>query len=133
MQAVLTPDIDDTVVDATCIRYFVLHGGILVAVLVMTLGLGQRLERGAAWRVWRSTLILAALVFLVNLGTGANYMYLMGPPERPSILDWLGGWPWSLLGLAGLATALILVCCAPFWVAARLRSAGRHAASAHTA
>ncbi len=120
LQALLTPDVDDHLLSVNCARYFVLHGGIIVGVLVMTFGLGLRLAPGTPRRVWLITLALAVVMFPVNWLLGANYMYLLGPPAHPSIIDLLGPWPWYLLPLAALATVLILLCYFPFWLARRI-------------
>jgi hypothetical integral membrane protein (TIGR02206 family) len=126
LQAVLTPDVDDGALNALCLRYFVAHGGILVGVFVLTFGLRLRMERGAAGRVWLVTLLVALVVGPLDWLLGANYMYLLGPPEHPSILDALGRWPWPYLpGLVLLATGLILLCYTPFWLLAAVRSRKR--------
>ncbi|MEW6249120.1 MAG: TIGR02206 family membrane protein [Planctomycetota bacterium] len=128
-QAVLTPDMDDTVLDSACVRYFILHGGILVGVLVLTFGVRLRLEPGAPQRVWLTTLAVATAVFPLNWLLGANYLYLMGPPRYPSLIEWLGPWPWYLAPLTGVATLLILLCYAPFWLADRRRRRDERAGS----
>jgi hypothetical integral membrane protein (TIGR02206 family) len=114
-QAVLTPDLSVTFPDSECVRYFLLHGTIVVSALVMTFGLRMRPQPGTPRRVWLVTLALALVIMLVNWATGANYMYLRGPPARPSLFDYFGPWPWSLLSLAAASTVLILACYAPFW------------------
>jgi hypothetical integral membrane protein (TIGR02206 family) len=114
-QAVLTPDLAVGFPNSECVRYFALHGTIVVSVLVLTLGLRMHPQPGAPWRVWWVTLALAVAILPVNWALGANYMYLCGPPAHPSLFDYFGPWPWSLLSLAVAGTALILLCCAPFW------------------
>ena len=70
-------------------------------------------------RVWLTTLVLALIVMPLDWLLGTNYMYLLGPPKHPTIIDLLGPWPQSLLPLVLLATALILLCYAPFWLLRR--------------
>jgi hypothetical integral membrane protein (TIGR02206 family) len=120
-QAVLTPDLSVNFPNAECVRYFLLHGTIVVSALVMTFGLRMRPQPGTPLRVWLVTLALAVVIMLVNWATGANYMYLRGPPAHPSLFDYFGPWPWSLLSLAVAGTVLILACYAPFWLLDRLR------------
>jgi hypothetical integral membrane protein (TIGR02206 family) len=114
-QAVLTPDLSVTFPDLEYVRYFLLHGSIVVSAIVMTWGLRMRPQPGTPVRVWLTTAGLAAVVMLVNRATGANYMYLCGPPAHASLFDYFGPWPWSLLSLAAAGTVLILACYAPFW------------------
>lgn len=124
-QAVLTPDLEESFPAPACIRYFTNHGGMIVAVLVLTIGLRMRPLPGAAWRVWLTSLALALVILPLNWLLDANYMYLLGPPARPSLFDYFGVWPWSLLTLAVVATGLIALCCAPFWVLDRVRCGRR--------
>jgi hypothetical integral membrane protein (TIGR02206 family) len=121
LQAVLTPDITAPFPHIVWFRYFVTHGGILVGVLVMTIGLGFRPHASGLARVWLTTLTLAVPVLGIDLALGANYMYLCGPPENPTIIDWFGPWPWSLLTLVVVGTLLIALWYGPFWVMDRLR------------
>lgn len=129
VQALLTPDVIGTFPAASCIRYFVNHGSLVVAVLVMTLGLRMRPGRWSLPRVWLTTLALAVVVMGINglinrfVGPGANYMYLCGPPVNPTLYDLFGPWPWALLTLVGVGTLILSLCYAPFWIADRVRRA----------
>jgi len=116
IQALFTPVVEHAFPHWQTVRFFVAHGGIVLAVLALTFGLRLRPQPGAVRRVWLATLTLAAAVFVVNQLIGANYMYLAGPTPQPTVINLLGPWPWSLLPLAGLGTALILACYAPWAV-----------------
>jgi len=69
------------------------------------------------WRVFAITLGFAAFVAVGNVLTGGNYMFLREKPNRASLLDVMGPWPWYIvsgtalglvmfLALAGLAAAV---------------------------
>ena len=120
-QALLTPDLEPGFPSFLCIRFFVTHGGIIVAVLGMTIGLGLRPRPGAVPRVWLMTAALLPPMLLVNWLLDANYMFLCGPPKQPSLYDYFGPWPWSLLTLAAVAWVLLGLCYLPFWIADRRR------------
>lgn len=124
VQAVLTPDLDSAFPSFDFFRYFLAHGGIVVSVLAMTIGLRLRPQPGAPRRAWLWTLALAVVVILVDWACGANYMYLCGRPKHPSLIDYLGRWPWSLLPLLLLGTTLIGLCYAPFWLTDRCKRRG---------
>ena len=115
-QAVLTPDIYESFPDPICVRYFLTHGGTLVAVAVMTIGCRMRPRPGSPLRVWLMTAALAPPVMLVNWLLDANYMFLCGPPERPSLYDYFGRWPWALLTLAAVGAVVFALCYLPFWI-----------------
>ena len=129
-QSVLTPDLADPFPGAEFLRYFLLHGGIVVSVFVLTFGLRMRPQRGAVWRVWLVTLALGDAVMVLDWMLGANYMYLLGPPKHPTMIDLFGPWPWSLLTLAVVGTLLIMLVHAPFWIIDR--RAARHSELSHT-
>ena len=126
-QAIVTPDVWGAFPEATCVRYFILHGGIVVSVLVMTIGLKLRPLPGAVRRVWLTTLVLALIVFPIDWALGANYMYLLGRPTNPTIIDLFGPWPWSLIPLVLVGSAFIALCYVPFWLIDRW---GRRASTA---
>lgn len=120
-QALLTPDVVGRFPQITCIRFFVLHGGIVAAVLVLTLGMGIRPLRGAVPRAWLITLAGAVVVGGINAllraaGIDANYMYLCGPPTAATLISLLGPYPWSLAALSGVATIIFALLYLPFWI-----------------
>lgn len=112
-QALLTPVIDDPFPHPMFIVFFVAHGSILCAVGAM-FGMGFRPGRGFVLRVWLLSTGLAACVMPVNWLLGANYMFLCGPPENPSLYDYLGPWPWSILSLEALGFVILCVLALPF-------------------
>lgn len=124
-QALLTPDLPQRCPDPLWFRYFIGHGSIVLGVLVLTFGLGIRPRPGGWQRVWLLTLALALAVLVINRLIGANYMYLCARPQNPTIIDYLGRWPWYLLPLVGLATVLMWILYAPWWLLDRVRRGRR--------
>lgn len=125
VQALLTPDIPDRFPSIAFLTFFFGHAAMVVSALALTLGLGRRPRAGSVWRVWWITLGTAAVVFVFDAATGANYMYLMGPPDRPSLYDCFGPWPWALIPLVGVATVVFWLLYAPFWFMDRRRAEPR--------
>ena len=67
-------------------------------------------------RVWLVTFAYAAIILAVNLALGTNFLFIARKPITPSLLDWLGPWPWYLLSLQPAVVVVMLLCYAPFWV-----------------
>lgn len=122
-QALLTPDIDDTFPTVVFFTFFAAHGAILVAVFTLTIGLRMRPRPWSAFRVWLITICGVLPLLAFNTLTGANYMFLNGPPANPSIYDYFGDWPLSLLTLIVATLAMMTLCYSPYWVMDRLRRA----------
>lgn len=103
--AVATPAVSGSFPDWRWLLYFAMHGGVIAAALVLVVGCGIRPRPGAAWRAFGWTLAYAAVVGVVDLLTGANFLWLRAKPPQPTLLDRLGPWPLYILaaGAIGLA------------------------------
>jgi len=104
--AMLTPELPWNFPRWEFVVFFGLHGLVLVAALVLVFGLGLRPRPGAPWRAFGVTAGWAALVGLVNLALGTNFMYLRHKPLVATPLDWMG--PWPLYVGVGAVLALVL-------------------------
>jgi hypothetical integral membrane protein (TIGR02206 family) len=124
LQAVLTPDLDDTFPSLFFFTYFTTHGGAVVAALFLAWGRGRVPRRGAVSRVFLATAAFAGVAGLADLLTGGNYMFLREKPETASLLDLMGPWPWYILSGALLAIALFAALDLPFRGRRRLASTG---------
>ena len=118
--AVLTPDLWTPWPSYPAIYFFVAHGGVLVACSVLTFGRVAELRRGAVWRAFGILAVYAALIGALDAIFGANYMYLCRKPLNPSLLDWLGPWPWYLGGGAAIGLLLFWALWLPARSAARV-------------
>ena len=124
LQAVLTPDLG--IYGFPHFRFFqtfISHGGIITAAVFMTVVEGLRPYWRSILRVFVATNIYMVVVFVINLLLGSNYLFIMRPPETPSLIDALGPWPWYLLSLEVIGVLTCLVLYLPFalkdWRAAR--------------
>lgn len=123
--AMLTPDVQRGFPDPYFLLFFGLHGAVVVAAALLTLGWGVRPRPGAALRTFGVTLAYAAAVAAVDLATGANFMFLRRKPAVPTLLDWLGPWPWYLVSAGLLGLGLFLLLEWPFRAVAPARGPGR--------
>jgi hypothetical integral membrane protein (TIGR02206 family) len=106
LQAVVTPDLGQPFPSIFYFTYFATHVGVVVAACLLAFGLRLTPRAGAMWRVYMVTAAFAAFAGAVDLITGANYMYLRHKPERASLLEVMGPWPWYIL--AGAAFGLVV-------------------------
>jgi hypothetical integral membrane protein (TIGR02206 family) len=108
LQAVLTPDLGQAFPSVFYFTYFTTHSGAVVAACFLVFGRRLLPRPWAVWRVYALTAAFAALAGLGNLLTGGNYMFLREKPERASLLDLMGAWPWYVLSGAALGLAIFL-------------------------
>ena len=106
LQAVITPDLHQTIPSVFFFTYFVTHSGAVVAACLLVFGLGQTPRPHAVPRVFAVTLGMAAAAGVGNLITGGNYMYLRAKPSQASLLDELGPWPVYIAVAAVIALVL---------------------------
>src|SRR5712692_4158084 len=116
IQAIITPDLPQHFPSFPFIQYYVAHGGVVAAALLLVVGLGQW-PRPRAW-LWVAALTVAyaAFVGLLDATTGADYMYLRAKPSSATALDVMGPWPWYIGWAALVGIALFLLLDAPFRV-----------------
>ena len=108
VQALATPDLNQTFPDVLYFTYFATHSGALAAACLLVLGEGRVPRPGAAWRAFGVTAAFAALAAAGTLATGGNYMFLRRKPAGGSLLDVMGPWPWYIAAGAALGLALFL-------------------------
>ena len=106
--ALLTPVVTRGFPDPQFLIFFGFHAGVVASAWVLAAGSGMRPRPRAAWRIFLITNAYAAGVALVNLWLGTNYMFLRQKPATPTLLDWLGPWPWYIVVGDGLALAVFL-------------------------
>jgi hypothetical integral membrane protein (TIGR02206 family) len=121
----ITPDISDHFPTFGFMQYFIAHGGIVAAALLLVVGLRMAPRRGAVMRAFGLTFGLLIVDAGINLLTGGNYLYLRHTPGAHSLLDVLGPWPWYIAGAAGLALVLFAILDLPFAIGRRRRKLER--------
>ncbi|GAB4430298.1 MAG: TIGR02206 family membrane protein [Bacteroidia bacterium] len=96
-QAVFTPHLFDGFPNFVFIKYWVVHGGLIVYILYIAVVWGFGLTLKDVWRSFLVLQIYVLLVFMINKLIGANYVYVVAKPPTASILDYFGPWPVYLL------------------------------------
>lgn len=115
LQATLTPHLFNGFPNFTFIKYWIVHGGLIVYVVYITASFKFFPDRRSLLKAFAWLHVYAVGVFIANLLLGSNYFYIMRKPPTASLLDVLGPWPWYLLVCEGLAFVLFLLVYAPVW------------------
>ena len=121
LQALITPDVSEPFPSFIFFQYYAAHGLVVVAAVFLVLGLGLAPGVGAVRRAALLTLGYTAVVGLVDLLTGGDYMFLRQRPPTPSLLDLLGPWPWYLASATALGITLFALLNLPFLLFAQYR------------
>ena len=123
LQALLTPDLRDHFPSFPYLQFYVTHDLVVLAALFLVIGLGLPPRPGAVRRIFLLTLAFAAVIALIDLLTGGNYLYLRQVPAQGSLLSVMGPWPWYI-GVGVLLTLIVLaILDAPFRFSSRRRPA----------
>jgi hypothetical integral membrane protein (TIGR02206 family) len=122
LQALLTPDAQVGFPSIEFFEYVVAHAGIVIAALFLVVGQRIRPRPWAAPRVLAITVAYSAFVILVDMTSGADYMYFRQPPANWTLLRVLGPWPWYMGSMLGVAIVLVVALDVPFWRARRAAS-----------
>lgn len=96
---------------------FLAHGLIIFTALYMTFVEGFRPKGISLLKVAVGMNIYMVFVGLINIPLGSNYLFLMQKPPIPSLLDFLGPWPWYILGMEAAGAVMCLLLYLPFPVA----------------
>jgi hypothetical integral membrane protein (TIGR02206 family) len=115
LQAVLTPDLQDHHFPSfPYLQFYMTHDLVILAALFLVFGLALRPRPGAVRRIFLLTLGFAAVIGLIDLVTGGNYMYLREIPAGGSLLNVMGPWPWYIATGAVLTLIVLAILDAPF-------------------
>jgi hypothetical integral membrane protein (TIGR02206 family) len=114
VQALLTPDLRDHFPSFPYFQFYATHDLVVLAALFLVIGLGLQPRAGAVRRVFVITLAFAAVVGLIDLTTGGNYLYLRQVPAQGSLLSMMGPWPWYIAVGALLTLIVLIVLDTPF-------------------
>lgn len=111
LQAVLTPE--SGIYGFPHFRYIQTvtnHSLLILSAIWMTVVEGYRPTWKSLLRVMLVANVYMAVVFVINLGLGSNYLFINHKPPTASLIDLLPAWPYYIpfLELIGLATFTIL-------------------------
>jgi hypothetical integral membrane protein (TIGR02206 family) len=114
VQGLLTPDIARGFPDPQFLFFFLGHGGIIAALLYLTLGARMRPTLRSLPRVVVATLAYAGVAGAADAVLGTNYGFLRAKPANASIMDFLSPWPWYIPELVAIGLLSMFVYYVPF-------------------
>ena len=107
--ALLTPDLWAPFPSYPTIYFFLAHGVVIAAILMLVWSKIAVPKPGCLRRTFLLLNVYAVLIGIFNAIFGTNYMYLCRKPSGASLLDYLGPWPLYIAG--GEVVALVI-----FWL-----------------
>ncbi len=115
LQALLTPDLG--IYGYPHFRFFqtyISHGLIITSAIYMTIVEGFRPTWKSLLRVFVWMNIYMAVVFVVNMLIGSNYLFIAHKPPTASLLDLLPAWPWYIAWEEVIGIVICLILYMPF-------------------
>jgi hypothetical integral membrane protein (TIGR02206 family) len=119
--AMLTPELRNGFPHLDYFFYFFNHGIIIVCIIFATVLFKYRPTLKSIGRTVLATMGYAALIAPVNWILGTNYLYICSKPTIPTLMDYLGPWPWYILSLIPVSFILFFLYYSPFWIADLVR------------
>lgn len=114
-QGVLTPNCPEGFPHILFISYWIVHCGLVLHIIYVVV----------VWRIYprfvgilRSLVAMnmyAAVMFILNYFMESNYFYVMAKPDTPSLLDFMGPWPWYILTAQPVAFLIFFLLWLPFF------------------
>ncbi len=121
LQALVTPDLESGFPTFEFFRYFIMHGGIVTAVVYCIVVWKITIS----WRdLWNAVIYVQAYligIHIFNMMLRSNYSYTMAKPGSTTILNYLGDWPWYILSSELLMVVLFVILLVPFLIFGRKR------------
>ncbi|MGM0903134.1 MAG: TIGR02206 family membrane protein [Bacillota bacterium] len=108
-QALITPVLYYDFPHIRFFYFFYTHIMMIWVALYFTWVKGYRPTIRSVGKVFVFLNILLPIVIVVNKLVDGNYMFLSHKPRTPSLLDYLGPYPWYILSIEGLLLILSLV------------------------
>ncbi|MFQ6616304.1 MAG: TIGR02206 family membrane protein [Fidelibacterota bacterium] len=116
LQASLTPDIVQGFPHYHFFRFWVAHSLMIVALIYATVVYRMRPTLHSLGKAFLALIVFFLITIPVNILLGANYFWICGKPPVPSLLDYMGPWPWYTLTAAAVALAHFYAVYLPFYV-----------------
>jgi hypothetical integral membrane protein (TIGR02206 family) len=114
VQATVTPDIARGFPSWEYFLFFYNHGVTLISIAFLISDKGFRVQKRSILRMMIALNVYGLVVGAIDAVTGWNYGYLCQKPGMPSLLDFMGPWPWYLLSIEVMALMIFLLLYLPW-------------------
>lgn len=114
LQGVLTPPLYYDFPDLQFIFFFIQHGGVIAALLYLTLGMRMRPTMRSLPRVIAASFFYLGTAALLDWVLGVNYGFLRAKPLGQNLLTAMSPWPWYILELVAVGIGFVLLYYLPF-------------------
>jgi hypothetical integral membrane protein (TIGR02206 family) len=114
LQGVLTPPLYYDFPDLQFIFFFIQHGGVVAALLYLTLGTRLRPTPRSLPRVIAACFAYLGAAALVDWVLGVNYGFLRAKPLGQNLLALMSPWPWYIPELVAAGIGFVLLYYLPF-------------------
>jgi hypothetical integral membrane protein (TIGR02206 family) len=114
LQGVLTPPLYYDFPDLQFIFFFIQHGGVVAALLYLTLGTRMRPRPRSLPRVIAASFVYLGVAALVDWSAGLNYGFLRAKPLGQNLLTLMSPWPWYIPELVAAGIGFVLLYYLPF-------------------
>lgn len=88
---------------------FIIHFLVIYAVLYLIIIENKRLSQFSLKRALISTHLYGLFVFIINVIFDTNYMFIAKKSSLPSLIEYLGPWPYYIFVLDGLVIVLFML------------------------
>ena len=119
LQALITPDVKLDFPDIKFFTFFLLHCGVVAGVFYSIFVKRLAVSAGGVKRVFIISQLYLAAAIIVNYITGSNYGYLSKKPSSASLLDFLGPWPFYIIGIEVIGLLVFVILDTPFFISQR--------------
>jgi hypothetical integral membrane protein (TIGR02206 family) len=117
-QALLTPAMNYAFPHFIFFQFFLSHSLIITSCLWLTFVERFRPSLRSLRKAFLATNLYALFIGFFNYFTGSNYLFISRKPTTPSLLDFLGPWPWYVVSLEFICLFLFFLCYWPFKLSA---------------
>lgn len=116
LQALLTPELFYDFPHYRYFHFFLAHIAIILASFYMIWFEKFTPTPKSIIKAFLTLNVIALFVYLVNIITKGNYMFLARKPSNPSLIDFLGPYPWYIISLELVALTMFILLYIPFFI-----------------